>query len=87
MQHIICGKLLGWGEEKEYIPFDSSVYTKEEAMEQFVPYKAFNEGGYQYTGYEYQGKKYYRFSYLGLFEDDKVPHNEEEYWKYKLRNY
>lgn len=79
MRHVFRATKLGWGKEKEGIWFDSDIYAKEEAEAQFVPYKGITQRGYEYTGYEYDGQKYHHYTYLGEFEDDKMPGYEGEY--------
>lgn len=82
MKHVFKAKKLGWENEYEGVWFDSAYYTKEQAENAFKKYEGTTQKGYPYTGYEYDGQKYHHISYLGEFEDDKVPQNDEEYWKY-----
>lgn len=58
--------------------FDSEDYTEEEAKQEFKKYQGTTERGYPYTGYEYDGQKYHDVTYLGKFEDDEMPHNDDE---------
>ena len=78
MTHVFKATKLGWNEEKEGIWFDSDEYTEEEARAEFEEYKETTQGGYPYTGYEYDGQRYHDVTYLGEFEDDEVPHNDDE---------
>ena len=80
MRHLFRATLFGWDEEKEGVWFDSNDYTREEAEAEFKPYHAISQKGYDYTGYEFDGQKYHDYTYLGEFEDDKMPHNDEEYF-------
>lgn len=41
--------------------------------------------GYPYTGYEYNGEKYHSYQYVGEFEDDRIPRDENELFDYNLR--
>lgn len=61
-------------------------YTKDEAKAQFQPYTGTTMEGYPYTGYEYDGQKYHDVTYLGEFEDDKMPRNNNEYIDMKLNH-
>ena len=75
--HFFIGVILGWESKTEYIWFDSSMYTKEQAEAQFVEKygtttKA-NGQTYDYTYYEYDGVKYYKVSYLGEFDWEDRP--------------
>lgn len=81
MKHLFRATKLGWNNEKEGVWFDSDYYTKEEAEAEFKPYEGTTQRGYSYTGYEYDGQKYHDYQYLGEYEDDEFPHNDEEYWK------
>lgn len=78
MKHLFKATKLGWGKEKEGIWFDSDQYTEEEARAQFKPFEGVSQKGYAYTGYEYDGQKYHDYTYLGEFEDDKLPKNDIE---------
>lgn len=79
MKHLFRATKIGWDKEQEGVWFDSNHYTKEEAEAEFKPYKGTTANGYPYTGYEYDGQKYHHVHYLGEFEDDKLPKNNEEY--------
>ncbi len=79
MRHVFKAKKIGWAEEEEGVWFDSDTYTKEEAEAQFKPYQGVTQRGYDYTGYEYDGQKYHHVNYLGEFEDDAMPKNDDEY--------
>lgn len=79
MRHVFRATKLGWDGEQEGIWFDSDVFTAEEAKAEFKPYSGRTQKGYPYTGYEYDGQKYYDVTYLGEYEDDKMPRNNEEY--------
>ena len=78
MKHVFLATKIGWDKEKEIIWFDSDDYTAEEARNEFEEYQGTTESGYPYTGYEYDGQKYYKITYLGEFEDDELPHNDNE---------
>ncbi len=80
MRHVFKATKLGWDEEKEGVWFDSDQYSQEEAVAEFKPYQGVTQRGYPYTGYEYDGQKYHDFVYLGEFEDDEMPHSDEELW-------
>ena len=86
MKHLFRATKLGWNKEQEGIWFDSEDYTKEEAEDEFVPYEGVTQRGYAYTGYERDGQKYHDVSYRGEFEDDELPHNDDEYLNWKLKN-
>ncbi len=78
MKHLFRATQLGWEGKQEGIYFDTEDYSKEEAQAQFEPYQGTTQRGYSYTGYEYDGQKYHDVTYLGEFEDDKMPHNDFE---------
>ena len=75
---------MGWEGKKDGIWFDADEYSKEEAIAQFKPFEGINKRGYPYTGYVYGGIKYYDFTYLGLFENNKMPKNDDDYYMYLL---
>ena len=79
MRHVFRATKLGWDREQEGVWFDAEKYTKEEAEAQFKPYQGTTKDGYPYTGYEYDGQKYHDYLYLGVYEDDKMPRNNDEY--------
>ncbi len=79
MRHVFRATKLGWNSEQEGVWFDAEVYSKEEAEKEFKKYKGITQKGFPYTGYEYDGQKYHDILYLGLFEDDKMPRNNNEY--------
>ena len=79
MRHVFRATKIGWDEEKEGIWFDSDKYSLEEATAEFKPYEGITQRGYPYTGYEYDGQQYHDFQYLGEYEDDKMPRNDNEY--------
>ena len=79
MRHVFRATKIGWNEDQEGVWFDSDQYTKEEAEAEFKPYQGITQRGYPYTGYEYDGQKYHHYTYLGEYEDDKMPRNDEEY--------
>lgn len=85
MKHLFRATKIGWDREQEGVWFDSDHYTKEEAEAQFKPYEAVTQRGYPYTGYEYDGQKYHDVTYLGEFEDGKLPRNNDEYIDYLLK--
>ena len=73
MKHLFRATKLGWAQEQEGVWFDTNEYTKEEAKSQFNRYEGTTQKGYPYTGFEYDGQKYHDVTYLGEFEDDKLP--------------
>ena len=75
MRHVFKATKLGWEKEKEAIWFDADQVSLDEAKAEFKPYEGVTQRGYSYTGYEYEGQKYHDVSYLGQYEDDKMPHN------------
>ena len=79
MRHVFRATKLGWKHEQEGVWFDSDDFSKEEAEAEFKPFESTTQRGYPYTGYEYDGQKYHDYKYLGEFEDDKMPRNDEEY--------
>ena len=80
MRHVFKATKIGWAKDKEGIWFDSSDYTEEEARAEFKPYEGTTQRGYPYTGFEYDGQRYHDVMYLGEYEDDEMPTNDEEYW-------
>lgn len=86
MRHVFRATKMGWSKEQEGVWFDSSHYTKDEAKAQFQPYQGTTKDGYPYTEYEYDGQKYHDVTYLGEFEDDKMPRNNNEYIDMKLNH-
>ena len=86
MRHVFRATKMGWSKEQEGVWFDSSRYTKDEAKAQFQPYTGTTMEGYPYTGYVYDGQKYHDVTYLGEFEDDKMPRNNNEYIDMKLNH-
>lgn len=84
MRHVFRATKIGWDKEQECVWFDSAQYTKEEAEAEFKPYEGTTQRGYPYTGYEYDGQRYHGFTYLGEFEDDAMPRNNDEYIDYLL---
>ena len=86
MRHVFRATKMGWSKEQEGVWFDSSHYTKDEAKAQFQPYTGTTMEGYPYTGYEYDGQKYHDVTYLGEFEDEKMPRNNNEYIDMKLNH-
>ncbi len=79
MRHLFRATQIGWNGATEGIWFDSSLYSREEAEAQFKPYEGTTQKGYPYTGYEYDGQKYHDVLYLGEYEEDEMPKNNEEY--------
>lgn len=78
MKHVFRAKKMGWDEEQEFVWFDANLYTKDEAEAAFRRYEASNKRGYGYTYYVYDGTKYYSYAYVGLYEDDKLPRNDQD---------
>ncbi|MHA2788797.1 hypothetical protein ACXZ66_06575 [Corynebacterium sp. S7] len=85
MRHVFRAQKLGWEKEKEGIWFDADEYTEEEAKAQFEEYEGTTQRGDSYAGYEYGGDKFYRVTYLGLYEDDEMPRNDAEWWQSLLK--
>ena len=81
MRHLFRATRIGWGKVQDGVWFDSASYSKEEAAAQFIPFQGETINGYPYTGYEYDGVKYHHFDYLGEFEDDSMPTNDEEFYE------
>ena len=79
MKHLFRATKIGWAKEQEGVWFDSEHYTKEEAEAEFKTYEGTTQKGYPYTGYEFDGQKYHDVTYLGEFEDDSLPKNNDEY--------
>ena len=77
-KHLFRATKLGWAKEREGIWFDSSEYTKEEAESEFKCYDGTTQDGYPYQGYEFDGQKYHDVTYLGEFEDDDLPKNDND---------
>ena len=80
MRHVFKATKLGWDKEKEGVWFDSARYSKEAAQAEFKPYQGVTQRGYPYTGYEYDGQKYHDVTYLGEFEDDKMPISDSDFF-------
>ena len=80
MRHVFKATRLGWNKDQDGIWFDSDDLTREEAEAEFKPYQGTTQQGYPYTGYEYDGVKYHDFTYLGEYEDDKMPKNDTEFF-------
>ena len=79
MRHVFKATKFGWGSAQEGIWFDADLYSKESARAEFKPFSGYTQfGEYPYTAYEYDGQKYYSVTYLGLFEDNKMPTNDYE---------
>lgn len=78
MKHLFRATKFGWEKESDAIWFDSSVYTKEQAEAEFKQFSGTTQRGYPYVGYEYDGQRYYKIVYLGEFEDDGLPRNNNE---------
>lgn len=79
MRHVFRATKLGWDSEKEGIWFDADEYTEEEARAEIKTYNGITQKGYPYTGYEFDGQKYHDVTYLGEYEDDEMPRNDQEY--------
>lgn len=79
MRHVFRATKLGWDSEKEGIWFDADEYTEEEAKAEIKTYNGITQKGYPYTGYEFDGQKYHDVTYLGEYEDDEMPRNDQEY--------
>ncbi len=79
MRHVFRATKMGWDHEQEGVWFDSDQYTKAEAEAEFKPFQGTTQRGYPYTGFEYDGQKYHDVTYLGEYENDKMPMNDDEY--------
>ena len=86
MKHLFRATKIGREKEQEGIWFDSDYYTEEEARKQFKPYDGVTQKGYDYTGYEYDGERYHNINYLGEFNDDELPRNQDEYLDWVIKN-
>lgn len=84
MKHLFRATKIGWEHEQEGVWFDSDEFSKEEAEAEFKPYESTTKKGYPYTGYEFDGQKYHDVTYLGEFEDDKLPRSNGEFITYLL---
>lgn len=78
-RHVFRATKLGWDREQEGIWFDSDDYSEGEAKAEFKEYKGITQRGFPYTGYEYDGQKYHDVKYLGEYEEEEMPRNNEEY--------
>lgn len=78
-RHVFRATKLGWDHEQEGVWFDSDHYSEEEARAEFKEYQGTTQRGYPYTGYEYDGQKFHDFQYLGEYEEDEMPQNDEDY--------
>lgn len=87
MRHVFRVTKLGWEKEKKAIWFDSSLYTKEEALACFKPYEGITQRGYPYTGYEFAGEKYHDIIYLGEYPDDGMPENDNDYLDHLMQEF
>ena len=79
MRHVFRATRLGWKKITDGIWFDSECYTKEEAEAEFKPYQGVTQNGYSYTGYEYDGEKYHDYHYIGEYDEDEMPKNNDDY--------
>lgn len=79
MKHVFRATKIGYNKERDFIYFDSSIYSRETAEAEFVLYTGITQKGYPYTGYEYNGQRYYDITYCGEFENDKAPKNNFDY--------
>ena len=79
MKHVFRAQKLGWEKAFDVIWFDTNYYTREEAEAELEPFEGLTQNGYPYSGYEYGGQKYYSYSYLGVYEDDKMPGTISKY--------
>ena len=79
MNHVFRAKRMGWEEKREGIHFNADYYTQEEATAQFKPVQGTTRDGFPYVGYEYGGVKYHNFQYLGVFPQNAMPRNDDEY--------
>lgn len=82
MKHVFKATKIGWDKEQDGVWFDADYYTKEEAEAEFKPYQGTTQRGYPYTGYEYDGAKYHDFTYLGEYENDNIPKNDDDYFEH-----
>lgn len=79
MKHVFRATKIGWKKEQEGVWFDADKYSKEEAEAEFKPYEGITQRGYSYIGYEYDGQKYHDYLYLGEYEDDEMPKDNNEF--------
>ncbi|WP_454924558.1 hypothetical protein [Actinomyces gerencseriae] len=86
MRHVFRATKFGWDREQDGIWFDSSEYTEHEARAQFSTYQAMTKDGYPYTGYEFEGEKYHDVTYVGEYEDDEMPTNNDDVIAHMLNN-
>ena len=49
-------------------------------------YQAMTKDGYPYTGYEFEGEKYHDVTYVGEYEDDEMPTNNDDIIAHMLNN-
>lgn len=84
MRHVFRATRIGWNGKQDGVWFDADQYTREEAEAQFKPFQGVTQQGYPYTGYEYDGVRYHDFYYLGLYDDDDMPQNNEDFIKHFL---
>ena len=79
MKHVFRATRIGWGNKQDGIWFDADELIREEAEAEFKPFQGTTQKGFPYTGYEFGGVKYHDVYYLGVYEDDKIPKNNDEF--------
>jgi len=71
---MISAKRMDWDTIYDYFPFPTDKYSKEDALNQFIPVQREtmkNKGnGYPFTAYEFQGEEYYSLVYDGTFDEE-----------------
>ena len=81
-KHVVWVKHFGYDEEQEAFTFDYPRYTREDVESFFVPYQFISQKGFQQTGYEYNGEKFYKYKYLGVFPNNKIPKSNADLWEF-----
>ncbi len=76
MRHVFRATRIGYPRQQDGIFFDTEAYTKEQAQAEFKEYQATTQEGFPYKGYEYGGIKYHDVTYLGVYEDDRMPRSD-----------
>lgn len=76
--HVFKCKKMGYDEEEVGIWFDADVYSERDAKSQFHERygetKKSNGEYYPFTYFEYEGEKFFDVEYVGLFDEDNLPH-------------
>lgn len=82
-QHVVWVKHFGYSEKQEIFTFNANKYTQEDVESMFVPYQFISQKGFEQTGYEYNGEQFYKYRYLGIFPDDKIPKSNDDLWEFE----